>query len=69
MELLARRDLLAGFEERRCDLVTLRPGFESQEATLCATMRGQFPKITLGLGAVETSYQTSLGQGSVDALI
>ena len=47
--LAGRTDLLAGLETRRLDLVALRLGYDSEEATLRAAVRAQFPRITLGL--------------------
>jgi len=41
--------LLQGLEERRLDLVALRLGYASQEASLRAAVIQQFPKIGLGL--------------------
>ncbi len=40
--------LSKGLEERRLDLVALRHGYESQEATLRAAILNQFPKISIG---------------------
>lgn len=39
--------LLDGLEKRRLDLVALRLGYESEEATLRAAVKAQFPKIGL----------------------
>ncbi len=39
--------LLDGLENRRLDLVALRLGYESEEATLRAAVKAQFPKIGL----------------------
>jgi outer membrane protein TolC len=39
--------LLEGLEDRRLDLVALRFGYESQEASLRAAVKAQFPKIGL----------------------
>ncbi len=66
-ERLARRpDLLAGMTERRLDLVALRLGYDSEEATLRAAVRGQFPKITLGLTrSSDNSALKSLGPNAV----
>ncbi len=41
--------LLGGLEDRRLDLVALREGYESQEATLRAAVWAQFPKIGLSV--------------------
>ena len=66
-ERLAQRpDLLAGMTDRRLDLVALRLGYDSEEATLRAAVRGQFPKITLGLTrASDNSALKSLGPNAV----
>ena len=40
--------LLRNLEHRRIDLVALRRGYQSQEATVRAAILGQFPKISLG---------------------
>ena len=65
-ERLAGRDLLAGFEERRLDLVALRLGYASQEATLRTAVRAQFPKITLGLfRSSDNGNLKSLGPNAV----
>jgi outer membrane protein, heavy metal efflux system len=42
-------DLLKGIEQRRLDLVALRHGYDSQEATLRAAVLAQFPKVEIGL--------------------
>jgi outer membrane protein TolC len=42
-------ELLAGLEERRLDLVALRRGYDSQEATVRAAILGRFPKLELGI--------------------
>ncbi len=58
--------LLGDFEGRRLDLAALRLGYESEEATLRAAVRGQFPKITLGLTrASDNSALKSLGPNAV----
>ena len=41
--------LLSGLEERRLDLLALRRGYESQEATLRAAVLSQFPRIGVSL--------------------
>ena len=41
--------LLQGLEDRRLDLVALRYGYESQDASLRAAVKAQFPKIGLGV--------------------
>ncbi|MFI5338011.1 MAG: TolC family protein, partial [Opitutales bacterium] len=49
-------ELSAGLENRRLDLLALRQGYESQEASLRATIKSAFPKIGLNLGkASDTS--------------
>ncbi len=56
--------LLDGLEQRRLDLVALRHGFASQEATLHATVLGQFPRINLGVTqARDTSNVGTTGIG------
>jgi outer membrane protein TolC len=42
--------LLEGLEKRRLDLVALRLGYESGEASLRAAVKAQFPKIGLSFG-------------------
>src|ERR1035438_4218942 len=42
-------DLLQGLEERRLDLIALRCGYESAEASLRAAVIAQFPKIGLSV--------------------
>jgi len=44
----APRQILAGLEDRRLDLIALRLGYQSQEQTLRAAVLDQFPKINLG---------------------
>ncbi len=62
----SRADLQTGFEERRLDLVALRLGYTSEEATLRAAVRAQFPKITLGLTrASDNSSLKSFGPNAV----
>ncbi len=64
--LAGREDLSANFEQRRLDLAALRLGYNSEEATLRAAVRGQFPKITLGLTrASDNSALKSLGPNAV----
>ena len=64
--LAARSDLSADFEQRRLDLAALRLGYNSEEATLRAAVRGQFPRITLGLTrASDNSALKSLGPNGV----
>jgi outer membrane protein TolC len=45
----ATENLLQGLEERRLDLVALKLGYASQEATLRAAVKAQFPRINVGL--------------------
>jgi outer membrane protein TolC len=53
---------LEGLEDRRLDLVALRKGYESQDATLRAAILQQFPKISLGpVLARDTSDVKTLG--------
>jgi outer membrane protein TolC len=47
---LSREALLKGLEDRRLDLAALRLGYKSEEASLRAAIRSQFPKIDVGLG-------------------
>ncbi len=64
--LVSRAVLSGGLETRRLDLVALRLGYDSEEATLRAAVRAQFPKITLGLTrASDNSNLKSLGPNSV----
>ncbi|MDB6093903.1 MAG: Outer rane efflux protein [Verrucomicrobia bacterium] len=49
-------ELDATLESRRLDLLALKRGYESQEATLRASVLGQFPKLSLG---VSTSQDNS----------
>ena len=66
LERLNARDLADGFEQRRLDLVALELGYRSEEATLRAAVRGQFPRITLGLTrARDNSALYSLGPNAV----
>jgi outer membrane protein TolC len=56
--------LLDGLEERRLDLLALKKGYESEDATLRAAILAQFPKISLGLNAAQdTSKVHSIGLG------
>jgi outer membrane protein TolC len=48
-EMLRADALLDGLEERRLDLVALRYGYESEEASLRAAVMAQFPKIGLSV--------------------
>ena len=61
----ATDELLSGIENRRLDLVALALGYRSQEATLRAAVKSQFPKIGLSfLRANDTSDVKTLG-GSI----
>ena len=56
--------LLDGLEERRLDLVALRHGYESQEATIRAAILRQFPTIQVGpTGTKDAGGFYSLGIG------
>ena len=56
--------LLDGLERRRLDLVALRLGYESGEATLRAAVKSQFPKIGLSFGkGNDTSDVRTLSYG------
>jgi outer membrane protein TolC len=56
--------LLAGLEQRRLDLVALALGYKSQESTLRAAIKSQFPKIGLGVSrAHDTSDVKTIGVG------
>ncbi len=64
--LAGQSNLATGLEERRLDLVALRLGYDSEEATLRAAVRSQFPRITLGLTrASDNSALKSLGPNAV----
>jgi outer membrane protein TolC len=57
-------ELVKGLEERRLDLVALRLGYESEEATLRAAIRAQFPKINVGAThARDTTNVVTTGYG------
>jgi len=57
-------ELLAGLETHRLDLVALKLGYESQEASLRAAIRSQFPKINLSLTqARDTGLVKTRGYG------
>jgi outer membrane protein TolC len=64
----SKQSLLEGLEERRLDLLALKRGYESEDATLRAAILAQFPKIGLGFnGARDTSNVKTLGFGvSID---
>jgi outer membrane protein TolC len=56
--------LLDGLEDRRLDLVALRYGYESQDASLRAAVWGQFPKIGLNVNrARDTTPVKTRGYG------
>jgi outer membrane protein TolC len=58
-------DLLDGLDDRRLDLLALKRGYESQDATLRAAILAQFPKLTLGVnGARDTSDVRTIGIGA-----
>ncbi|MDB6087274.1 MAG: outer membrane protein TolC [Gammaproteobacteria bacterium] len=60
----ATDELIAGIENRRLDLVALALGYRSQEATLRAAVKSQFPKIGLNFSkANDTSDVKTLGGG------
>lgn len=48
LSLPSRQEMTKGVENRRLDLLALKRGYESQEATLRAEILSQFPKISLG---------------------
>lgn len=53
-----------GIEERRLDLLALKQGYESQEATVRAAILSQFPKLGIGFhGANDTSNVHTAGFG------
>ena len=68
MDELCASALKTPFEEQRLDLVALRLGYESQEATLRAAVRAQFPKIVFGVSRTsDNASLKSLGPtGTVD---
>jgi outer membrane protein TolC len=49
LALPAADEFLKGLEDRRLDLVALRRGYESQEATVRAAILAQFPKVEVGI--------------------
>jgi outer membrane protein, heavy metal efflux system len=62
LELPTKDKLLDGLEERRLDLIALKRGYDSQDATVRATVLSRFPKIDLGLNlARDTSKNVTLG--------
>jgi Outer membrane protein len=57
-------ELLNTLEDHRLDLLALKTGYQSQEATLRAAIRSQFPKINLGFTrSRDTSDITTNGFG------
>jgi outer membrane protein TolC len=57
-------DLLQGLEDRRLDLLALKLGYESEESSLRAAVRSQFPKISIGINkANDTSNVRTTGFG------
>lgn len=65
-ERLAAEAAAADYQNRRLDLIALRLGYQSQEATLRAAVRGQFPKISLGITrASDNAELKSLGPNAV----
>jgi outer membrane protein TolC len=58
------KDLVEHLEERRLDLLALKNGYQSQDATLRAAILAQFPKITLGFSnGRDTSNVHTFGLG------
>ena len=51
VEFPAEQDILSGLDQRRLDLMALRKGYESQEATVRVAILEQFPKINIGLSS------------------
>lgn len=60
LEVPSEKQLEAGLESRRLDLLGLQQGYRSQDATVRAAILGQFPKITLGFSKASdtTNVQT-----------
>jgi outer membrane protein TolC len=57
-------ELIAGLESRRLDLLGLKQGYDSQDASLRTAILAQFPKISLGFNrAGDTSNVQTLGFG------
>jgi outer membrane protein TolC len=57
-------ELITGLESRRLDLLGLKQGYDSQDASLRAAILAQFPKISLGFNrAGDTSNVQTLGFG------
>lgn len=60
----SERDLVGAVEDRRLDLLGLKQGYQSQEATVRAAILAQFPKIGLGFNqASDTSNVHTTGFG------
>lgn len=68
LDLPSEKNLVGELESRRLDLLALKSGYDSQDATLRAAILSQFPKISLGLNrATDTSNVQTLGFGvSID---
>jgi|SRR5438552_6384880 len=66
-----QRDLLDGLESRRLDLLGLRQGLESQDATVRAAILGQFPKMSAELvkASDTTNVHTTGFRVSIDVPI
>jgi cobalt-zinc-cadmium efflux system outer membrane protein len=65
LEAPATQELATSLMDRRLDLLALRRGYESQEATLRAAVLAQFPKINLGATvARDTSRVNTVGLGA-----
>ena len=64
----AYASIVATLDERRLDLIALRRGYDSQEATLRAAVLGQFPRVNVGLNTGrDTSDIRTFGLGvSID---
>jgi outer membrane protein TolC len=61
-----QKDLLAGLDQRRLDLMALRLGYESQEQTLRAAVLSQFPKVNIGFNkSRDNSNVRSIGFGVI----
>ncbi len=57
--------LIGDLEGRRLDLLALKRGYESEDATLRAAILGQFPKINVGFTAArDTSDVKTIGLGA-----
>jgi outer membrane protein TolC len=56
--------VMDGLEDRRLDLLALKMGYQSQEARLRASVRSQFPRITIGFShASDTTDVVTTGFG------